>query len=307
MWWEGPYWLFLGREHWPDNSNEVLETSKEIGEELKSTTVMLLTVEDERTQGIFKIFDIKRFSSLSKLQRSTCCVLKFVHSLKTKHGSRENKGKPLSSENMIMAERLWTKEAQNEMKSESNYKQISQQLGVYKDDKILRCKDRLEHSDLEYDSKHPILLHGERYLTDLIIQDCHHRMHHNGFTATLSDLRSRFWVTKGRQRVKGVIRKCIKRTRVQGKVYSVPPVAALPEFRVKSVPPFTTVGVDFAGPLYFRTKEGKMEKCYIVLYSCCTTRVLHLDLVENLSGPHLSIVLDGSPHVRGDTISHKYG
>ena len=27
-----------------------------------------------------------------------------------------------------------------------------------------------------------------------------------------------------------------------------------------------------------------MEKCYIVLYSCCTTRALHLDLVEDLSG-----------------------
>ena len=44
------------------------------------------------------------------------------------------------------------------------------------------------------------------------------------------------------------------------------------------------MGIDFAGPLYFKTKDAKMEKCYIVLYSCCTTRALHLDIVEDLSG-----------------------
>ena len=78
-------------------------------------------------------------------------------------------------------------------------------------------------------------------------------MHHNGLAATLSELRSRFWVTMGRQRVKGVIRKCRNCIRVQGKAYSVPPVEVIPEFRVESVPPFTNVGIDFAGPLYFKT------------------------------------------------------
>lgn len=28
-----------------------------------------------------------------------------------------------------------------------------------------------------------------------------------------------------------------------------------------------------------------MKKCYIVLYTCCTSRAIHLDLVEDLSGP----------------------
>ena len=94
LWWEGPYWLFLGREHWPDNSNKVLETSKEIGEEMKSTTAMLITVEDERTQGISKIFDIKRFSSLSKLLRSTYWVLRFIHILKKNMGLEKIRANP---------------------------------------------------------------------------------------------------------------------------------------------------------------------------------------------------------------------
>ena len=67
----------------------------------------------------------------------------------------------------------------------------------------------------------------------------------------------------------------------------MPPVAVLPEFRVKFMPPITNVGIDFARPLYYKTKDAKMEKCYIVLYSCCTTRELHLYIVEGLSGTTL--------------------
>ena len=284
LWWEGPFWLFLGREQWPDNSNELIEQSEEVGEEMKNTTAVLAVVEDKRALGISKIFDIKRFSSLNKLLRSTCWVLRFIDSLKSKGGPREHNDRHLRSEEIINAERLWIEEVQKEMRSEANYKQISQQFGVYEDKNLLRCKGRIEYANIEYEAKYPILLPGEHYFTELIILNCHERVHHNGLAATLSELRSRFWVTKGRQRVKRVIRKCRNCIRVQGKAYSVPPVAALPEFRVESVPPFTNVGIDFAGPLYLKTKDAKMEKCYIVLYSCCTTRALHLDLVEDLSG-----------------------
>ena len=103
--------------------------------------------------------------------------------------------------------------------------------------------------------------------------------------STLTEYRARFWTPKGRQYVKKVIRGCSKCRKAQGKPYGDPPVAPLPEFRVKQVPPFANIGVDFAGPLYFKSENGKMEKCYIVLYTCCTSRALHLDLVEDLSGP----------------------
>ena len=62
-------------------------------------------------------------------------------------------------------------------------------------------------------------------------------------------------------------------------------VQIFPSFRVKEATPFLTVGVDFAGPLFVR-KEGKqMEKVYTVLYTCSVTRVVHLDLAEDMSAP----------------------
>ena len=45
--------------------------------------------------------------------------------------------------------------------------------------------------------------------------------------------------------------------------------------------PFSNVGVDFAGPLFI--KEGKKtSSVYTTLYTCCVTRAVHLDIVQNL-------------------------
>ena len=283
IWWEGPYWLVLGKDHWPRET--LVESSPQTGEEMKNTVVTMPIAVEDRVPSISKIIDIQRFKSLSKLRRTTGWVLRFIENLKNRRQLKGINSGPLEIEEISKAERLWIKAVQRDFTDEPKFTLLAKQLGVYEEDEILRCKGRLDYADLEYDSKHPILLPGKHYLIELIILDCHKRVHHNGLAATLAELRSKFWVTKGRQTVKRVIKTCRTCIRVQGKAYSIPPTCALPEFRVETVPPFTNVGVDFAGPLYYKTKQAKMEKCYIVLYSCCTTRAIHLDLVDNLSGP----------------------
>ena len=47
---------------------------------------------------------------------------------------------------------------------------------------------------------------------------------------------------------------------------------------------FNKVGVDFAGHLYVKTSKT-MRKVYIALFSCCVTRALQLELVEDLTAP----------------------
>jgi hypothetical protein len=51
---------------------------------------------------------------------------------------------------------------------------------------------------------------------------------------------------------------------------------------VSDEPPFTNTGLDFAGPLLVRDGE-KTEKSYICLYTCASTRAIHLELRNNLS------------------------
>ena len=70
--------------------------------------------------------------------------------------------------------------------------------------------------------------------------------------------------------------------KVEGKPFNPPATSALPDFRVVKTPLFSKIGVDFAGPLYTKVSKNVMNKAYIVLFTCCVTRALHLDLVTDL-------------------------
>ena len=70
--------------------------------------------------------------------------------------------------------------------------------------------------------------------------------------------------------------------RFEGQPYHAPNPPPLPLFRVDEAPPFTYTGVDFAGLLYIK---GVAPKIWICLFTCCVTRAVHLDIVQDLSTP----------------------
>ena len=83
--------------------------------------------------------------------------------------------------------------------------------------------------------------------------------------------------------MKKVLSQCVVCKKLEGTSFAQPPVSSLPQFRVRPSPPFSKVGVDFAGPLCVKTRGKQMRKLYIALFSCCVTKALYLDLVEDLS------------------------
>ena len=117
---------------------------------------------------------------------------------------------------------------------------------------------------------------------ELVILDCHERVHHCKERATLAELRVRFWITKGRHYIKRFINSCFICERLEGKPFNATPVAPLPDCRVTEASPFNRIRVDFAGPLFCKESKGKTIKVYIVLYTCCATCAVHLDLVYGL-------------------------
>ena len=111
-------------------------------------------------------------------------------------------------------------------------------------------------------------------------------MHNNGVAETLVQPRSKYWVVKGRQTVKKILIKCAVCKKLEGRPYGVPPTPQLPEFRLSDDFAFSSIGVDFAGPIYVKdvyNKSSVMNKAYIVLYTCASSRAVHLDLVPNMS------------------------
>ena len=60
----------------------------------------------------------------------------------------------------------------------------------------------------------------------------------------------------------------------------------MPEFRFKEGYPFGSTGVDIAGPLFVKTVFGKdieASKVYICLFTCGSTRAIHIELTLSLT------------------------
>ena len=142
---------------------------------------------------------------------------------------------------------------------------------------------RLSQTQLLSSTKYPILLDKSHHITFLFVRESHKRVMHGGVKSTLTELRSRFWIVQGRQFVRKLLYQCVVCRKLEGRPYKAPPPPPLPEFRVKEEPPFTYIGIDYAGPLYVKSFNSPQQKVWICLYTCCITRAIHLDLVPDLT------------------------
>ena len=125
------------------------------------------------------------------------------------------------------------------------------------------------------------------HVTRLIIKQCHRTVVHNRLRETLAQLRTRFWISEDRQKVKKVIAKCnVWKNWIEGRSYGVPLTPPLPPFRLSDEFVFTKTELDYAGQLFVKDiycKAGKMNMACIALYTCASSRAVHLDLVPELS------------------------
>ena len=275
-WWEGPAWLKQGIDYWP--KRKYLERTENVDLESKKQAVVLSGAEENKP-FISSVVDINRFSNMNKLLRTTARIFRFIGNVKAKVAGKEINTNEITVEEIERAEQLWIMDAQSTV-SEKNDACLLRNLGVFKDNGILRCKGRLENSELDPGT---ILIPGNHLFANLIVLHCHGIVKHLKVRPTLAEIRTKFWIPKGRLLVRRLLSTCTVCRRLEGKPYSQPITAALPNFRVQQAEPFSKTGVDFAGPLFVREKDGSMNKVYIALFSCCVTRAVSLELVNDLS------------------------
>ena len=147
---------------------------------------------------------------------------------------------------------------------------------------LWRCRGRLHNTKIPYSMKFPILLSMNHPFTILAMQQAHEKVSHNGSKKTLTELTSRYWVHKGRSLVKQYINHRTICQKFEALSYCAPQPPPLLPFQVKEEPPFACTGVDFAGSFYNKA-DTQADKVWICLYTCCITRVIHLDLIPNIS------------------------
>ena len=284
LWWEGPEFLCQEEEFWPkfegtQPSEENIERS--IVHE-NSNTLMTTNLP---IQNLNAIISCEKFSSFDKLIRITALVLRFVNRLKRKV-STEDSQELISSQDISEAKTYWHKEAQKAFVNDNKFEETKKVLRVFTDEKgVIRVKGRIDEAPLPYETKYPVLLPKRHHFTHLVVYKSHSVVKHNGVRETLMQVRSEYWICKGRQVVKTLVSKCVTCKRIMGKPYDTPLSPPLPKFRVSEDTAFSNIGIDFAGPLFVKdvySKTGEMYKCYIALFTCASTRALHLELVPDL-------------------------
>ena len=233
--------------------------------------------------GIGQLMKCKDYSSFHRLLSVTSVVVRFCRTLLGKVRRGDVAATP---DDLTRAETLWIAESQKTLPKDKNFSQWKKQFGLFQDDNgIWRCGGRIQNADVSFSTMHPILLARDHYLTTLLVRRAHQKIMHSGVGATLTELRSQFWILKGRSLVRRILNKCVVCRRFEGRPYQAPPPPPLPPFRVQEAPPFAHTGVDFAGPVYVKGPNGVASKAWICLYTCCVTRAVHLDLVTDLSTP----------------------
>ena len=150
---------------------------------------------------------------------------------------------------------------------------------------LLRVGGRLSSSNLPIDVRQPILLPKGRFAS-LIILDKHRPppplKEHFSPETTLHELRREYWVPCGRREVIKALKNCIRCKLQRGQTVE-PRMSDLPAARLQyECPAFSHTGVDYFGPfevIIFR----RHVKRWICLFTCLTTRSVHLELAYSLS------------------------
>lgn len=300
LWWNGPDWLKEPEVNWPRKCLSEEDLSLITTEERSIKTQYLCTI------AVHSTIDISRFSSYVRLIRVTAWVLRFLHNCRSQHRISSD----LTSDEFKEAKDYWIRivqqqcfaaeiDALQKARPFSSKSKIAR-FNPFLQDNILRLGGRLQFANLPTDTKHPILLDGSHPFVKLLIHYTHIRLHHLGVRIVLSELRSNFWILRGRQAIKQTLRNClpckISRAKCGDQIE-----APLPADRLTQCKPFDTTGIDFAGPVYVRNAKS-LEKAYITLFTCSTTRALHIELVSDLTTDKFLMALQrfvgrrGIPH-----------
>ena len=234
-------------------------------------------------QRVHEVIDINRFNSFEKLLRVTCFVLRFVRKVSSGHS--------LTATEMAEAELLWTLSVQQSetIDNSLSFKKTAANLALFQDvNGVVRCNGRLKNSNLDYNIIYPIYIPHDHYFTDLLVKKAHDDVHHQRVNATLVQLRSKYWVPRGRQKVKSVLRNCRLCKFYDSLSFKLPAPPPLPEFRLDTSYSFANTGVDHLGPLFITDVYNRenLYKAYIALFTCATTRAVHLEVQPSLNASH---------------------
>ena len=296
VWFEGPRFLSDYKSSWsiqPSALPSLIAESHELKQQkshVENTPCVFTgnvgTAVVEARQHPLDVL-MQQYSSYYRLKKAVSWLIRFKLHLR---GDSSNVGNPITVDEMKSADILIMQHVQSdvfrdEIVSLKRGKTVRKSSRLFNMSPILKdgllvVGGRLKYAAVDATRKNPAILPHEHRVAHLICLE-YHNAAHLGVEWTLSELRKRYWITKARNLIKGIKRSCVTCRKLYAKGI-VQKMADLPAERCEpGKPPFSYVGVDLFGPFY--TKVGRSEvKRYGCLYTCFSTRAIHLEVLNNL-------------------------
>ena len=290
LWYNGPSWL---------RSKELPLQKSFIPVDISVTEII---AEPNMIVPTLPLVEVSRYSTLDKIVGVMRTILtackRFCLKLPRKDELFQKNNLPLLTlirmEQQFHYPTLWEYLSSNKcMRISDDLKNFTEQLGLYmSDNQVIRSAGRLKNSSLSLSTRNPILLPPKSDLTQLIVNNYHYVHHHSSVSNVLVMMRELFWLPKARQTIKSILNKCVLCRRVSRPTLSRPPPPPLPKERIDYVRPFNAVGVDFTGAYQIVSPEtDEMEKAYVCLFTCTSSRAVHLELLHSLTTQEFLLTL----------------
>ena len=263
-WYNGPEWL-LNEDKWPEQPQ--LRISEAVSEESKPIKEEVLFTKENYSDEWDKLLER---SSYWRTLRVTSWALRFVNNCLAKIRKGKKKSGPIGNDEITAARSYWVIKKQRHVNRDLQTPGWS--IVEDKTTKILKCKGRIQGYS-------PVYLEGGLFVEKLI-QHVHEQIKHLGIANTMASIREVWWIPQLRSKVKKVIKRCAVCKLYSTKPYGATTTSNMPNFRTDEGKPFEVTGVDFAGPLKFKINKKEEEKCYVLVFTCASSRAVHLELTK---------------------------
>ena len=298
LWWEGPEWLKLPKENWPDVPTLQMDDRVKTG--MKKNAEQYAYAMDAELCTPILPDSMKSMINRSSNWEKSCRI-----TVRVKRIAKQDQpvAAGISPVEILKAEKQLIKCAQAEAFPElwnALYKNRVAPKRLRKGfdnpemdtSNVIRITGRLKGCrDLKYDEACPILLPADSVVTKKIVEHYHYNVQHHGagLRTLMATIRQRFHIKGGKKVVQQIIKDCTHCKRVLAQQRTLPP-SRLPDARVgiegeaPSAQVFRDVGIDFAGPYYVSRGRGKpKEKRWILLFVCMKVRAIHLEMTRGES------------------------
>ena len=221
-------------------------------------------------------------------------ILRFISNARTKEKNRE-----VISPKELSEAKLWLfKWSQQTLDKDK----LDKKLIPSEDEQgLLRAHGRLENiRSLPNELRNPIILPKGHRLVHLLLDHLHEKRAHCGSKSLVYESRRRFWIIGVRQMAKHLTAKCVTCKKLRRKPLEQL-MGQLPKLRVAvGFPVFSNMSIDMFGPLQIRVGRKTLKEAHAIIFTCMTTRAVHLELVTDRSTDTFLMALRRFTSLRGN-------